>query len=92
MSLDRFITTLRGVWLVIMCIEIPVLNANIVDADQTPHSAASDRGLLCLLMSLLFDARHKWVNTRCFFYHVYKDCLIVIVGFPGYPNIYFNRS
>ena len=33
--------------------EIPVLNANSVDPDQTPHSAASDRGLHCLLMSIL---------------------------------------
>ena len=43
-------------------IEIPVLNANSVDPDQTPHSATSDLGLHCLPMSLLWDARHKWVN------------------------------
>ena len=29
-------------------IEIPVLNANSVDPDQIPHSAASDLGLHCL--------------------------------------------
>ena len=38
-----------GVWLVfiftIYCIEIPVFNANSVDPDQTPRSAASDLGL-----------------------------------------------
>ena len=33
--------------------EIPVLNANNVDPDQTPRSAASDLGLLCLPMSHL---------------------------------------
>ena len=42
--------------------EIPDFNANTVDPDQTPRSAASDQGLNCLLMSLLWDARHKWVN------------------------------
>ena len=43
-------------------IEIPVFNANIVDPDQMPHSAASDLGLHCLTMSLLRDARHNWVK------------------------------
>ena len=41
---------------------MPVINANSVDPDQTPHSAASDLGLHCLPMSHLWDARHKWVN------------------------------
>ena len=39
-------------------ITIPVLNVNSVE----PHSAASDLGLHCLPMSLLWDARHKWVK------------------------------
>ena len=43
-------------------IEIPVFNANGVYPDQTPRSAASDLGLHCLPMSLLWDARHKWVK------------------------------
>ena len=38
------------------------LNANSVDPDQTPRSAASDLGLHCLPMSLLWDARLKWVK------------------------------
>ena len=42
--------------------EIPVFNANSVYPDQTPRSAASDLGLHCLPMSLLWDTRHKWVN------------------------------
>ena len=42
--------------------EIPILHANIVDPDQTPHSAASDLGLHCLPKSLLWDASHKWVK------------------------------
>ena len=47
-----------------MFIEISVLNANSADPDQTPQYAASDQGLHCLLMSLLWDARHKLVNTQ----------------------------
>ena len=43
--------------------EIPVLNANSVDPDQTPRSAASDLGLRCLLMSLLWDTRHMFANV-----------------------------
>ena len=38
------------------------LNANSVEPDQTPCSAASDLGLHCLPMSLLWDASLKWVN------------------------------
>ena len=41
---------------------MPVINANSVDPDQTPHSAASELGLHCLPMSHLWDARHKLVN------------------------------
>ena len=33
-------------------IEIPVLNVNSTDPDQTPHFAASNLGLHCLSMSL----------------------------------------
>ena len=43
-------------------IKITVFNVNSIDPDQTPHSAASDLGLHCLLMSLLWDARLKWVK------------------------------
>ena len=41
---------------------ISELDANSVDPDQTPSSAASDLGLQCLSMPLLRDARHEWVN------------------------------
>ena len=40
----------RVVWLFLIIrrfIEIPVFNANSIDPDQTPHSAASDLGLHC---------------------------------------------
>ena len=42
-------------------IEILAFNVNNVDPDG-PQFAASDLGLDCLPMSLLWDARHKWVN------------------------------
>ena len=52
-----------GNFLVLPCfIEIHVFNANSVDPDQTPYSVASDLGLYCLPVSLIWDARHKWVK------------------------------
>ena len=36
--------------------------ANNVDPDQMPRSAESGLGLHCLLISLIWDARHKWVK------------------------------
>ena len=38
------------------------LSANSVDPDQTPRSAASDLGLYCLPVSLLWDAKLIWVD------------------------------
>ena len=63
-SLDRSTSYTRGVWLVfiIIIVEISELIANSVDPDQTPRSAASGLGLHCLPMSLLCDARCKWVQ------------------------------
>ena len=43
-------------------INIFVFNANSVDPDQTPHSAASDLGVHCLSIFLLWNARHKRVS------------------------------
>ena len=45
-------------------IEITVFNANSVDPDQMQHTAASDLGLSCLPMSILWDARHKRVKEE----------------------------
>ena len=45
-------------------LKIPVCNANSVDPDQTPRFAASDLGLHCLSMSLLWGIRLKWINGR----------------------------
>ena len=59
-SLDRSISSIRGVWLFLLLpcfIEIPAFNANNVDSDSTPRSVASDPGLYCLPMSLLWDAK-----------------------------------
>ena len=52
-----------GLFLVLsFIIEILELNANCVDSDQMPHSVASDLGLHCLPLTLLWDARLKWVK------------------------------
>ena len=55
-SSDRFISNVRGVWLVLFLpyyIEIPVFNANIVDPDpQGSDAAYCGRGLI-------------WVYTFC---------------------------
>ena len=42
------------------------LLANSGDPDQTPHSAASDLGLLCLPITLLGVSRLQWVNSTTF--------------------------
>ena len=39
-----------GSFFITIFVEIHVINANSVDPDQTPRSAASDLGLHCLLM------------------------------------------
>ena len=49
--LDKYISNIRSVWLVSLLpcfIAVPVLNADRVDPDQTPHSVAFDLGLFCL--------------------------------------------
>ena len=66
-SLDRSISVRRDELLgfLLPCfIENPVFNANCVDPAQMPHPAASGLGLHCLQMSLLWEARHKWVNQE----------------------------
>ena len=56
------IQCVTGLFLLLSCfVEIFELNADSVDPDQTPQNAASDQGLHCLPMSLLWHARLKWV-------------------------------
>ena len=57
--------------LLLCLIEIPVLMQT-VDPNQmlVPHYAASDLGLHCLPVSLLWDARDKKVNTSSMVYHL----------------------
>ena len=57
------ISAVSGWSLLLSCFkELSEFNANNVDPDQMPHSAASDLGQHCLPMSLLWDARLKWVD------------------------------
>ena len=73
--MDRFISNLSVFLLLLLLlllsllllllpcfIEILVCIANSIDPDQTPRSAASDLGLRCFSMYLLWGARHKLVN------------------------------
>ena len=66
-SLDRSISSRKGVWLdfiIPQFREISVFHANSIDPDQMTLSAASDLGLHCLQITLLWDARLKWVNCN----------------------------
>ena len=56
-SLDKSISYIRGVWLLSCIVEISKLNADSVDPNQKPHSVASEHGLYCLPMSLLWYTR-----------------------------------
>ena len=59
------IKRMTGYVLLLPCfIEIHVFNANSVDRDQMPHSAASDLSLHCLPKSFSWGARHKWVKDH----------------------------
>ena len=91
-SLDTFISNLRDVSGLFLIKEIPVLNANRIDPDQTPHSAVSDLGLYRMQMSILWDTRHKWVNllqiyiTKTYLYNfdpLKPHFYIVKLGFTG---------
>ena len=68
--LNRSISSGRGVWTVFFItmffMEILVPNANSVDADQMSRFNASDLGLHCLQMSLLWGTLSlcKWVNKH----------------------------
>ena len=61
-SLDQSIFNSRGIQsLLLLCfIDIPAVNVNIVDPNQTPGYAASDLGLFAIVP--LWDTRHKWEN------------------------------
>ena len=59
-SLDRYISNRRGDWIP-FSYHIPVFNANRVDPDQTPRSAASDLGIPCLPMCL-FMGREAYMS------------------------------
>ena len=75
-SLDWYISNRRVVWqFLLSCfMEILISNEDIVDPDQTPDLvlhylpmslyAASNLGLHCLPMSLLWNSRHKWGNRN----------------------------
>ena len=71
LSLDRSIYYIRGVWAFLLSswfVENSELKANSAHPDQTPRSVASDLGLHYFPMSLLWDARLKWVKVTLRFH------------------------
>ena len=76
-SLDRPISYIRGDCLVLLpCFKETFelnLNANSVGTDQM-RSVASDLGLHCSSVSLLWDARLKWVEVQLFL--KFPDCVV----------------
>ena len=60
-------------WYLLLLLKRSNVIANSVNTDQMPSYAAFDLGLHCLPMSLLSDARHKWVtiiNTQIQLTHI----------------------
>ena len=62
MGLFPIARCLVGFYYYYVCIEIPVSNANSIDADQIPHSAVSDLGPHCLPVTLFGVSRLEWVE------------------------------
>ena len=69
---------------------ISIVNDNSVDPDQTPHFAASDLGLHCLPMPLLWDAGHKWVNRvrKKKYFRSISYCLQNYISYNGVWRIH----
>ena len=80
-SLNRSISNKGSGWfLSLLCFtEIPVFNANSVDPDQMPHSAASDLDLHCMPITLLRVSRLKWVKNHLSYQHIWANDITVIM-------------
>ena len=52
------------------------------DPDQTPHSAASDLGLHCLLITLLHVSRLQWVKVKIRPCKVLASCFLRLIVIP----------
>ena len=64
-SLDWSISSKRVAWLVLLLrwfTEIPVINANSVDPDQTPRLRRLIWIYAVCQCPILWDTRHKWVK------------------------------
>ena len=63
-------------------LEFSLLDANGADPDQTPRSAASDLGLHCLQMSLLWDTWYKWAKIM-FSSYILRYSMILLAELEG---------
>ena len=68
-----------------------VLNANSMEPDQTPRSAASDLGLHCLPMSHLWDVRHKWVKHSELPIHLNNALRALLSLWVIRPNVHIDK-
>ena len=66
---------------------MPVNNANSVDPDQMPRSAACNLGLHCLPMSFLWDARHKRVRIQIRILYLTKIIQVLLCYFWWHVSI-----
>ena len=93
-TLDRSRSNWKGVWLFLLLllqclIEIPVLRANSVDpSSNAAFRSATDQGLHCLPISLLWDTRHKWVNEWLIFILLFYFIYLFIYLFMKIDNFY----
>ena len=86
-SLGWSISNIKGVWLALLLsyfVEIYEINANSVDPDQMPCSAASDLGLHCLSLSHLWDARLLWV--------IVCSSIILVATYASCPDELIRKS
>ena len=84
------ISGVSGYFSLLSCfIEISELTANSVDSDRTPRSAASDLGLHCLPMSLLWEALFLTLLTDFKLASHNLGSLKVRGNFSGSINFYY---
>ena len=87
--LEEPIFKLRGVcFFIIVFLQNTVFTVNSVALNQTRRSAASDLGLHCLQMSLLWDARHKWINQCNLILFLFLFCFYFTCVLKGRQILY----
>ena len=73
-------------------LKLSIITANSVDPDEMQHSLVSDLDLHCLQMSLLYNARHKWVKQFLYKLHtaikdLKLDVFQLILNLKTWPSV-----